>query len=229
MDEKRKGQAPTRWQPVFGAAARCDAVRGLQIAHRTPGQAFAGYCHATDCRQLEQWTLVGILAVSVRRTRLDKQGHHQARSDGTGRAGADFLYPQRSNAQRGCVVRRHMGTATPLCRNGRRTAVFTAWRVQPMAAAKRDALPEIRTYRQGYRPEIRTCSLMHRPEIRTYTGCFWWFPMPDFRTPSRNTTLLGIYWEGFYRVKNASAVKSCPRPSNWCSRGYPQFSSMRCL
>lgn len=109
---------------------------------------------------------------------MDKQEHHQARSDGAGRSGAGLLYPQRANAQRGRVVRRDVGTATPSRRHGRRAAVFAAWRVQPMAAEKREALPQKRTYGKGYRPQNRTYGLTPMPQNRTYMGLFQHFLCP---------------------------------------------------
>lgn len=186
MNGPRQFKTQPRRGTLPGFAACRHGVGGLQIVDRASNQAAAGYCDAVDGEQFEQRALVSILALSVRGKRLDKQGHHQALSDRAGRAGADFLHPQRSNAQRGCMVCRDMGPTAPSCGHGCRPAIFATWRVQPMGSEKCRALPKIRTYRQGYRPEIRTWGVARRPEIRTYMPLFRWLPMPDFRTPSRN-------------------------------------------
>jgi hypothetical protein len=200
MNAQRSSRPPQpRWGPVSGTAACGAGVGGFQDADGAPDQAIARYRHATDGGQLQQWPAVSIVAVSVRGKSLDKQRHHQARPNGAGRTGVDLLHPQGPNAQRGRLVRRHMGTASTPFRYGRRAAVSTAWRVRKMATAKRRSLPENRTYGLTHRPENRTYGLTHRPENRTYTGCFWVVPMPDFRTPSREAICTGEKKGGFYK------------------------------
>lgn len=192
---------------VPGAASCGVAIRGVQITHRTANQAADRYCYATHGWQLQQWPAVSVVAVPVRREGMDKQKHHQTRLDGSGGARAHLLYPQREDAQCSGMVRRYLGAATPSCRDGCWATIATSWRVHPLAAEKHRALPQNRTYGFFYKPQNRTCSLTHRPQNRTYTGCFRAFPMPHFRTPSRNAIYTGFHKGSVMRSKSMGGSK----------------------
>lgn len=181
MNDNRQQASSTaqpRWQPLSSFTPCCSGVRSVSDIDRASGQATARHCRTVKPWQPQQRAFISQLEVPIRETRLDKQGHYQARFNGLRRTWANFLHPQRAYAKQSSLVRHYVGTLVSSSKHGLRPTITTPWRVQPVETVKHVPLPEIRTNRPPYRPEIRTNRFTRRPEIRTYMSVFWHFLCP---------------------------------------------------
>lgn len=118
QQQKATSTARTRRKLVSSIAPCRDEIRGVQISNRSSNQTVIGYCPAVKRRQCQQRAFISKLEIPVRETRLDKQGHQQARVDSARGTSPYLLHSQRQNAQRGGVVCRDVDTVTPSPRYG---------------------------------------------------------------------------------------------------------------